>query len=162
MPTLEDAIGLALERHRGQRDKVGQPYVLHLLRAMLRVETEEERIVAVLHDIVEDTPTTFDELRALGYPAPILAAIDAVTRRPDETYAAFIQRAGAHPLGRRVKLADLADNMDLHRLPAVTAKDAERLTRYLQSWRLLRQMERDERAGDERAGDERAGDERAD
>ena len=66
MPTLEDAIALAVEAHRGQREKAGQPYILHVLRVMFSLDTEVERIVGVLHDVVEDTGRTFDDLRRLG------------------------------------------------------------------------------------------------
>jgi hypothetical protein len=135
MPTLEEAIALAAQAHRGQIDKAGQPYVLHLLRAMFRVETEQERIIAVLHDLVEDTSYTFDDLRALGYPADIL---DCVTRRPEETYEQFIDRAAANPLARRVKLADLEDNMDIRRYTTLTEHDLERLQRYLHAWQQLK------------------------
>jgi (p)ppGpp synthase/HD superfamily hydrolase len=138
MPTLEDAILLAAQTHRGQVDKVGQPYILHLLRVMLRVETEQEQMVAVLHDLVEDTSYTLDDLRALGYSEAVVEALDCVTRRSDETYEEFILRASANPLARRVKLADLEDNMDIRRLPVVNEKDQERLNRYIAAWRKIK------------------------
>jgi (p)ppGpp synthase/HD superfamily hydrolase len=138
MPTLEDAISLAVEAHRGQRDKAGQTYVLHPLRVMMRLDTELERMVAVLHDVVEDSPYSLDRLRALGYPEPVLEALDCLTRREGESYEAFIERVRPHPLARRVKLADLEDNMDVRRLPALSPKDAERLTRYRAAWERLR------------------------
>ena len=81
MPTLEDAIALAVEAHRGQTQKAGQPYILHPLRVMFRCDSEMERIVAVLHDVVEDTGRTFDDLRRLGYSEEVLAALDCVTKR---------------------------------------------------------------------------------
>ena len=140
MPSLEDAILLAAQAHRGQRDKNGQPYILHVLRVMLRVETEDERMAAVLHDVVEDTPHTLDELRALGYPDAVVAAVDGLTRRPGETYQAFVARVAAHPIARRVKLADLEDNMDVRRLADVTDADAARIQRYLAAWRALKGM----------------------
>ncbi|WP_338869845.1 HD domain-containing protein [Myxococcus stipitatus] len=139
MPTLEDAIALAVEAHRGQRDKAGQPYVLHPLRLMLKLETEEERTVAVLHDVVEDTPWTLERLRERGYPEPVLRALEGLTRRKDESYEAFIERLRPDALARRVKLADLEDNMDVRRLTAVTAKDTERLARYRAAWARLRE-----------------------
>jgi len=142
MPTLEDAIALAVQAHRGQVDKAGQPYILHPLRMLFRLESEDERIVAVLHDVIEDTPTTFADLRALGYAEEILQALDCVTRRPDETYEQFIERAAANPLARRVKLADLEDNMDLRRMRALADHDLERLQRYLDAWQKLKQGER--------------------
>ena len=139
MPTLEDAIALAVEAHRGQRDKAGQTYILHPLRVMMRLETETERMVAVLHDVVEDSPWTLERLRGLGYPEEVLGALDCLTKREGETYEAFIERLLPHPLARRVKRADLEDNMDVRRLPAVTAKDAERLARYRAAWARLQQ-----------------------
>jgi len=140
MPTLEDAIALAVEAHRGQRDKAGQTYILHPLRVMLRLEGEAERMVAVLHDVVEDSSYTLEHLRGLGYPEEVLGALDCLTKREGETYEAFIERVLPHPLARRVKLADLEDNMDVRRLTAVTAKDAERLARYRAAWSRLKQM----------------------
>jgi len=138
-PTLEDAIALAVEAHRGQRDKAGQTYVLHPLRLMLRLDTEVERMTAVLHDVVEDSPYSLERLRALGYPEAVLSALDCLTRREGETYEAFIERIRPHALARRVKLADLEDNMDVRRLPAVTPKDAERLSRYRAAWSRLKE-----------------------
>ncbi|MFY0525315.1 GTP pyrophosphokinase [Archangium gephyra] len=138
-PTLEDAIALAVEAHRGQRDKAGQTYILHPLRVMMRLETETERMVAVLHDVVEDSPWTLERLRGLGYPEQVLGALDCLTKREGETYEAFIERLLPHPLARRVKRADLEDNMDVRRLPAVTAKDAERLARYRAAWARLQE-----------------------
>lgn len=138
MPTLEDAIALAVEAHRGQRDKAGQTYILHPLRVMFRLDAETERMVAVLHDVVEDSPWTLERLRELGYPEEVLSALDCLTKREGETYEAFIERVRPHPLARRVKLADLEDNMDVRRLSAVTSKDAERLARYRAAWARLK------------------------
>ena len=130
IPTLEDALILAATAHSGQVDKAGMPYVLHPIRVMIRVSSPEERIVALLHDVVEDTPVTFDELRERGYPERILTALDGVTNREGESYEEFVDRAGRDPISRAVKLADLADNMDLSRLPHITDKDRARLAKY--------------------------------
>ncbi len=127
---LEIAIGLAVQYHKGQTDKAGQPYILHPLRLMLAMPTEVERIVAVLHDIVEDTPITFEDLRKLGFAEKIVAAIECVTKREGEDYDSFIERISHNPLATAVKLADLADNMDLSRLSEVTEKDRERVAKY--------------------------------
>lgn len=137
MPTLEDAIALAIEAHRGQLDKSRQPYILHPLRVMFNCETEIERIVAVLHDVVEDTGRSFDDLRKLGYSQDVIAALDCVTKRPGEDYEQFIERAAANPVARNVKLADLKDNMDLRRLPSTEQGDMDRLRRYVNAWRRL-------------------------
>lgn len=130
MSTLEKAIAIAAEAHEGQTDKAGMAYILHPLRVMLMLETEAERIVGVLHDVVEDTPITFDDLRAADFKDEILAALDSVTRRDDEEYEAFVLRAGENPIGRRVKLADLKDNSDLSRIASPTEKDYARLEKY--------------------------------
>jgi (p)ppGpp synthase/HD superfamily hydrolase len=139
MPTLEDAIALAVEAHRGQRDKAGQAYILHPLRVMMRLETEAERMAAILHDVVEDTPYTLERLRELGYPEEVLGALDCLTKREGESYEAFIERVRPHPLARRVKLADLEDNMDVRRLLAVGPRETERLARYRAAWARLKE-----------------------
>ena len=139
VPTLEDAIALAVEAHRGQRDKAGQTYILHPLRVMMRLETEAERMAAILHDVVEDTPYTLERLRELGYPQEVLTALECLTKREGESYEAFIERVRPHPLARRVKLADLEDNMDVRRLVAVGPKEAERLARYRAAWARLKE-----------------------
>jgi (p)ppGpp synthase/HD superfamily hydrolase len=130
MPSLEDAIILAASAHRGQRDKAGRPYILHPLRMMLRLQTDEERLVAVLHDVVEDSDVTLDDLRRQGYGERIVAAVDHLTRREGESYDDFVARAAADPLARAVKVADLEDNLDTTRLAEITERDQERLARY--------------------------------
>jgi (p)ppGpp synthase/HD superfamily hydrolase len=132
LPTLEDAIALAALAHHGQKDKAGAPYILHPLRVMLKMNTDRERMVAVLHDVVEDTPYTLDALCRLGFPPEVVEAVDALTRREDqgETYEVFVLRAGCNPLARRVKIADLEDNMDLTRIADPQEKDHQRIERY--------------------------------
>jgi len=130
MSTLERAIAIAAEAHGGQVDKAGAPYILHPLRVMLRVGTPAEQIAAVLHDVVEDTPWTLHELAGEGFSPEVVAAVDALTRREGESYEAFVARAGANSVARVVKLADLAENMDMRRLASPTAADVARLDRY--------------------------------
>jgi (p)ppGpp synthase/HD superfamily hydrolase len=137
MADIEDAIALAVRAHRGQKDRAGAPYILHPLRMMFRVETDAEKMAAVLHDVVEDTDWTLDDLRAEGFPEEVVAAVDHLSRREDESYEEFVERAAAHPVARRVKIADLEDNMDVRRMGAVTDRDVERLTRYHRAWRSL-------------------------
>jgi (p)ppGpp synthase/HD superfamily hydrolase len=139
MPTLEHALMLAVQVHSGQVDKYNRPYILHPLRVMLRLETDLEQIVGVLHDVVEDSDLTLADLRDMGYAEDIVTALDGVTRREDETYEEFVTRSAAHPVSRRVKLADLEGNMDLRRLSVnITDKDIERLRRYRRAWEQLR------------------------
>jgi hypothetical protein len=128
---LGKAVAIAAEAHQKQFDKSGRlPYILHPVRMMLRGQTIAERIVAVLHDVVEDTPWTLEQLGAAGFPDDVLAAIDCLTRRPEETYDEFIDRILTNPLATRVKRYDLEDNMDVTRLDTLTQKDLERLQRY--------------------------------
>ncbi len=110
MITLEDAISLATEAHKGQTDKNGDPYILHPLRVMGSVQSDAEKIVAVLHDIVEDTPCLFQDLRDKGYSEQVIEAIDCLTRRGEEEgYDDFIERCQTNPIALRVKIADLED-----------------------------------------------------
>jgi (p)ppGpp synthase/HD superfamily hydrolase len=130
MKTLADAISLAAHAHEGQRDKAGKPYILHPLRLMLKMRTEREMMAAVLHDIVEDTPVTLDDLRRQGYPEEVVQAVDCLTRREGETYEEFIARIKPNALARGVKIADLEDNLAAARIAHPTEKDLARMERY--------------------------------
>ena len=140
MATLERAIVIAATAHQGQVDKAGAPYVLHPLRMMLSVDSLDARIVAVLHDVVEDTSITFDELLAEGFSPTIISALEALTKRKGEDYDAFIQRVAPNPLARGVKLADLRDNSDLSRIAAPTAKDYQRVEKYRRAIQYLESL----------------------
>ena len=141
MATLERAIEIAAKAHTGQVDKAGQPYVLHPLRMMLAVSTLEARMVAVLHDVVEDTDVTLEQLQAEGFPASVLEAVEALTKRDGEDYEGFIGRVAPNAVAREVKLADLRDNADLSRIAEPTERDRARIEKYrraieyLQGWR---------------------------
>ena len=138
MSTLERAIVIAAEGHAGVKDKGGAPYILHPLRMMLSLSSNDERIVAVLHDVCEDCPGwTFDRLRAEGFSESVIAAIESVTKREGESYDAFVLRAAANPIGRRVKLADLEDNCDLSRIAAPTDSDHQRIEKYCRAKKLI-------------------------
>jgi (p)ppGpp synthase/HD superfamily hydrolase len=128
---LETAISIATNAHKGQTDKGGKPYILHPFRVMLSVgDSEVAQTVAVLHDVVEDTDWTLDALRAEGFPEEVLDGIDAVTRREGESYEDFVDRAARNPIGRRVKIADIKDNMDLSRIQEPTDQDYARVEKY--------------------------------
>ncbi len=135
---LEKAIGIAVEAHRGQKDRYGAPYILHPLRVMGRVTETEAQIVAALHDVVEDTDWTLASLRREGFPEAVLNALDCVTKREGEPYEKFVERSASNPVARQVKLADLEDNMDLRRLPRITQEDQARLQKYLDAWRSMK------------------------
>jgi guanosine-3',5'-bis(diphosphate) 3'-pyrophosphohydrolase len=116
MPTLDRAIEIAVRAHTGQIDKAGQPYILHPLRVMFAVRSLHERMTAVLHDVVEDTPVSLSDLRSDGFPAEVLDAIRALTKTAGEDRIAAAMRAAENPIARVVKLADVTDNMDLSRI----------------------------------------------
>jgi hypothetical protein len=137
--TLERAIAIAVAAHTGATDKAGAPYILHPLRVMLTLQGEAHRIAAVLHDVVEDTSVTIEQLRELGFASEVLDAIDAVTKRPEDEsdYFGFIERAAVNDIGRAVKLADIEDNMDATRIASLTPKDELRLQRYARARKLV-------------------------
>ena len=139
--TLEQAIGIALEAHAGQLDKAGKPYILHPLRVMMSVESpslDSARIVAVLHDVVEDSEWTVEKLdAAFGLTAEEQAVLRLLTHGDDEDYDAYVDRLASNPLARAVKIADLRDNLDVTRLEEVTEKAAKRISKYLRSLRKL-------------------------
>lgn len=138
---LEKAILLATKAHGGQVDKAGQPYILHALRVMLRSDSLDGKIAGVLHDVVEDTPVTLDDLRCEGFPENIIRAVDTLTKRDGESRFEAAARAVEDPLAREVKLADNADNMDLSRITNPTDKDYLRLEEYAKVRKILESVE---------------------
>lgn len=128
--TLERAIAIAATAHAGQVDKGGAPYILHPLKVMLRMTTLEQRIVAVLHDVVEDCGISVDDLRKEGFSEEVLMAIESVSKVPGESYEDFVDRAAQNPIGRVVKLADLEENSDLSRIASPSWEDLERVEKY--------------------------------
>lgn len=130
-PTVESADAFATLAHAGQTDKAGKPYIEHCrtVAGLLRHHGDHAVMAGLLHDIVEDTTVTLDELRRRGYPEDVISAVDSVTRRDDEDYYDMVRRAAADPLGRLVKLADNATNADENRLELLPKKVADRLRR---------------------------------
>ena len=137
MPTLERAIAIAAQAHAGQFDKAGEPYILHPIQVMLRVSSEQERIAAILHDVVEDSDVTLQQLREEGFAETVLEAIDALTKRRGENRMDAAHRAAANEIARRVKLADNAENSNIERIPQPTEKDYARLREYEQVRKIL-------------------------
>ncbi|WP_335338483.1 GTP pyrophosphokinase [Paenibacillus naphthalenovorans] len=121
---------MATEAHEGQVDKGGNPYILHPLRLLTKASDENARIVAVLHDVIEDTDLTLEHLRKEGFNEIIIEALDCLTRCKNESYDEFIQRIKSNDLARYVKLLDLDDNSDITRIQNPTDKDYERLRKY--------------------------------
>jgi len=136
MNELEKAIQLAVEAHAGDTDKAGATYIRHPLRLMRQMDTETERVVAVLHDVVEDTAYDLDDIED-EFGSEVRDAVDAVTKRDGEAYEDLIDRAASNPIARAVKIADLEDNMDITRLDSVDDDLGERLGKYHRSWERL-------------------------
>ena len=158
MATLEKALEIAARAHAGQRDKEGLPYILHPLRAMLSVQGGEAQIVAVLHDVIEDTSVTADDLRQAGFSEQVVAAVLCVTHRKDEPYADYVVRCKSDEIARRVKLADLEDNARPSRAllrPDRIEPDIARLRKYLLAYKFLTDMLSEEPYRAAMAGDDR-------
>ena len=143
MATIERAFQIAARAHEGQTDKQGLPYILHPLRVMSAVEGDDARIVAILHDVIEDTSVTADDLRREDFGEPILEALDRLTHRKGEPYAEYVIRCKGHEIARRVKLADLEDNSRPSRAilrPDRIEPDIERVRKYLLAYKFLTDM----------------------
>jgi (p)ppGpp synthase/HD superfamily hydrolase len=134
MATLDRAIEIVVEADRNQQDKAGAPYILHPLRVMMSFETEKEMTVAVMHDVVEDSLWTAERLRDEGFSEEIVQAVACVTKVIGESYEQFAERTKTDELARRVKIADLEDNMDMRPIAELTGQDLERFHKYHRAW----------------------------
>lgn len=128
---LDKAALICVTKHAGQRDKMGCAYFQHPMRVAMRCTTDEEKMVALLHDTIEDTDVTAEYLLAEGFPQKIVDAILSVTKRDGESYEDFVIRVKQNPLGRVVKLHDLEDNLDILRLDTLTPGMVTRYNKYL-------------------------------
>lgn len=136
---LEKAIIIATKAHSGQVDKGGNPYILHPLRVMLSLDNDEDKVVGILHDVLEDTNITLKYLENNGFygEIKILQALESITRKSNESYKDFISRVKLNPIALRVKLADLKDNMNISRIKNPTEKDFSRIEKYKKAYRFL-------------------------
>ena len=128
-PMLELALSIATEAHNGQFDKAGVDYIEHPIYVASQVDTEE-KAVALLHDVIEDSPFTAEELLLAGLPETVVAAVQILSKKKGQDYQTYLENVKSNSLARVVKLADLKHNSDLSRLSSVTDKDLERLERY--------------------------------
>ncbi len=131
------ALQIATKAHQGQKDKSGYEYIMHPIRVAERCKDTRAKIVALLHDTIEDTFVTTDYLRKQGFPDETIEGVLSVTKREGESYDEFVRRAAENPLGKEVKKADLEDNMDIRRLKELTDEDVGRLRKYLRAWQFL-------------------------
>ena len=123
----DHALRIAIRAHEGQKDKSGREYIMHPIRVAERCKDPRAKIVALLHDTIEDTDVTPDYLHSQGFTDEIIEGVLSVTKREGESYEDFVSRAALNPLGREVKRADLEDNMDIRRLETISDEDVTRL-----------------------------------
>lgn len=127
---LELALKVATEAHKGQKDKGGRDYINHPLTVASMCESDEEKIVALLHDVIEDTDVALEDLKKYGFSSRILEAIDCITKRPGVSYDEYLRKVKNNELARKVKIADMTHNSDISRILEPTNKDYARVEKY--------------------------------
>lgn len=137
MNIIEKSLEIALKAYSGQKDKAGQPYILHPLRLMAKMETEEEMSVAILHDVIEDSDYTADDLLNEGIPSNVVEAVQLLSKLECENYDQFVDRVLTNSLASKVKKADIEDNINILRLDFVSNIDLERIAKYHKAWKKL-------------------------
>lgn len=128
---IEVAKGVAEKAHRGQTEKNGKPYINHPLTVAGKVKTETEKIVALLHDVVEDSDITLEDIAKYGFSEEVVEAVDAITKKEGQTYGEYIEKVKTNIIAVKVKIADLTHNSDMSRIPNPTQEDIERTKKYL-------------------------------
>jgi len=124
------ALKIAQKAHEGQKDKGGKPYINHPIAVAELVESPTEKMVALLHDVCEDTDVTIDDLRAAGFSDDVLNAVQAITKVNGESYEEYLERVARNPIATAVKIADMTHNSDLGRILSPSPRDFERVERY--------------------------------
>ena len=137
MPLFDKAVEIATKAHEGQTDKSGKPYIGHVMRVSLGCKTQKSKVIALLHDVVEDTPVTPKQLIAEGIPADIVECVLLLSKKKGEPYEQYVSRVAPNPFCREVKIADLEDNMDIRRLTEIGESDVIRLKKYHKAWKTL-------------------------
>jgi len=137
MNIIEKSLEIALKAYAGQTDKAGKTYILHPLRLMSKMETDEEMSVALLHDVIEDSNITVDDLLANGIPSTVVNAVQCLTKNKGENYEAFIIRVLENKLATKIKKVDIEDNINILRLNTVGEKDLERIAKYHKAWHAI-------------------------
>ncbi len=141
MATLEKALAIAINAHKGQKDKAGADYILHPIRVMHKGETEIEKICGILHDVIEDSNMTFEDLRNEGFSEDVISVLKCLTKVTDnENYDEFINRVIQNPIAVKVKINDLLDNMDITRLKELNDRDLKRINKYLKAYWTLKNI----------------------
>jgi len=138
MDIIEKSLSIALNAYAGQKDKAGETYILHPLRLMAKMDTEEEMAVALLHDVIEDSDYSAQDLLNEGITSDIVDAVLSLTKKDGEDYETFIERASKNKLSLKVKIADIEDNINILRLNSLSDKDLERIVKYHTAWHRLK------------------------
>lgn len=136
-PLTKKAMKLCFDAHKDQTDKGGMPYVFHPFHVAEQMHTEETVAVALLHDVVEDTDYTIDDLHAMGFPEPVMEALTLMTHKDGVPYMEYVAAIKGNPIAAAVKLEDLRHNSDLSRLDAVDDKALRRVEKYKKAAALL-------------------------
>ena len=137
MDIIETSLQIALNAYKGQKDKAGETYILHPLRIMAKMNSLEEKATALLHDVIEDSDYTSEDLINEGIPSTVVDAVLALTKNDGEDYDQFIDRVLKNKLAAKVKIADIEDNINLLRLGSISDADLQRVTKYHRSWHKL-------------------------
>lgn len=139
MSTIEKAIQIAVKAHAGQKQRNGDPYILHPLRLMMQLTDPDEQMAAILHDVIEDSDWTISRLSSEGFSEKVLKIVDLLTHYEKDSYTNYIKKIKKHPVATKLKLLDLQDNMNISRLPILKDNDLERLKRYHIHWKMLKE-----------------------
>ena len=139
MSKIDDVLKFAYEKHKGQFDKAGVPYILHPLHVALQMETEDEKIVALLHDTLEDTDATIEDFKGLGLSEEIISNIKLLTRSKDMSYMEYIKIISTDKLAKKVKLKDLEHNLDDSRFKGDKNKTESLMKRYKKAYEFLKE-----------------------
>ena len=137
---LERAIRLAAKVHKGQKDRAQKPYILHVMRVMMRGTDMEEQLLGAMHDVLERSILTTADLELKGFPPRVLTALEHISRRKEEDYVGYIERVALNGLATRVKLHDLSDKMDIRHMNVLDQSDLKRYNRQLAAYHKLRNL----------------------
>ncbi len=138
---LNDAIALAVKAHKDQTDKAGANYILHPIRLMMQCGNATEMMAAILHDVVEDSEYTLENLREMNFSEEVIRAVDCLSQRRGEDYFKFIDRCASNEIARKVKLLDLQDNLDVSRLKKWSMMANIRTANYFKAYKKLKEGE---------------------
>jgi len=139
-PLTKKAMKLCFEAHKDQKDRTGLPYVFHPFHLAEQMKDEYSTAAALLHDVVEDTDTTFEDLQKEGIPEKVIEALRLLTHSPEVPYMEYVAKTASDPIAAAVKLADLNHNSDMSRLDNITDKDIQRHKKYLDAISLLNEL----------------------